>query len=88
MAKQVIKFFADWCGPCKAYGPSFTQVREELESDEITFLEINVENDPENLSGQYGVRGIPHTVVLEEGADTRAQSGRLGVEELKEFILN
>ena len=88
MAKQVIKFFADWCGPCKAYGPSFTQVREELESDEITFLEINIENDPENLSGQYGVRGIPHTVVLEEGAETKAQSGRLGVEELKEFILN
>jgi len=52
MAKQVIKFFADWCGPCRMYGPTFTQVREELESDEITFLEINVENDPENLSGE------------------------------------
>ena len=88
MAKQVIKFYADWCGPCREYGPTFTQVREELESEDITFLEIDVQNDPDNLSGQYGVRGIPHTVVLEEGADTRAQSGRLGVEELKEFILN
>jgi thiol-disulfide isomerase/thioredoxin len=88
MAKQVIKFFADWCGPCKAYGPTFTKVREELESDEITFVEINVENDPENLSGQYGVRGIPHTVILEEGVETQYRSGRLSVEELKEFILN
>ena len=88
MAKQVIKFYANWCGPCKVYGPTFTQVREELESDEITFLEINVENDPENLSGQYGVRGIPHTVVLEDGAELRAASGRLGAEELKELILN
>ena len=88
MAKQVIKFFADWCGPCKVYGPTFTQVREELESDEITFLEINVENDSENLSGQYGVRGIPHTVVLQEGTETKATSGRLSAEELKELILN
>ena len=88
MAKQVIKFFADWCGPCKAYGPAFTKVREELESDEITFLEINVENDSENLSSQYGVRGIPHTVILEDGAEVKAASGRLGVEELKELILN
>ena len=88
MAKQVIKFFADWCGPCKMYGPTFTQVREELESDEITFLEISVENDPENLAGQYGVRGIPHTVVLEEGVETKAQSGRLTEEGLKELILN
>ena len=88
MAKQVIKFFADWCGPCKIYGPTFTQVREELESDEITFLEINVENDPENLSGQYGVRGIPHTVVIQEGVETKAQSGVMPNDMLKEFILN
>jgi thiol-disulfide isomerase/thioredoxin len=88
MAKQVIKFYANWCGPCKVYGPTFTKVREELESDEITFLEINVENDPENLAGEYGVRGIPHTVVVQEGVEPKAASGRLGVEELKEFILN
>ena len=87
MAKQVIKFYANWCGPCKVYGPTFTKVRQELEGD-IEFLEINVEEDPDNLSGQHKVRGIPHTVVVEEGADTRSKSGRLGEEELKEFILN
>jgi thiol-disulfide isomerase/thioredoxin len=88
MAKQVIKFYADWCGPCKVYGPAFTKVREELESDEITFLEINVENDPENLAGEYKVRGIPHTVVVQEATETKARSGGLSQEELREFILN
>jgi len=87
MAKQVIKFFADWCGPCKIYGPTFTKVRQELEGD-IEFLEINVEEDTENLSGQYGVRGIPHTVVLEDGKEVKSQSGRLTEEQLKELILN
>lgn len=88
MAKQVIKFYADWCGPCKVYAPAFTKVREELESSDIVFTEINVENDPDNLAGTYAVRGIPHTVVVQEGADVKFRSGRLGVEELKEFILN
>jgi thioredoxin len=86
MAKQVIKFYANWCGPCKVYGPTFTKVRQELEGD-IEFLEINVEEDTENLSGQYGVRGIPHTVVLEDGKQVQAQSGRLSEEQLKELIL-
>ena len=87
MAKQVIKFYANWCGPCKVYGPTFTKVRQELEGD-IEFLEINVEEDTENLSGQYKVRGIPHTVVLEDGKEIKSQSGRLSEEQLKDLILN
>lgn len=87
MAKQVIKFYANWCGPCKIYGPTFTKVRKDLEGD-IEFLEINVEEDPDNLSGKYKVRGIPHTVVLQDGEILKAESGRLSEEQLKELILN
>jgi thioredoxin 1 len=88
MAKQVIKFYADWCGPCKVYGPNFERVKQELQSDEIIFTEINVEDDPENLSGEYKVRGIPHTVLLENGVKVKEQSGRMPDQMLKEFILN
>lgn len=87
MAKQVIKFYATWCGPCKVYGPTFTKVRQQLEGD-IEFLEINVEEDPDNLSGQYRVKGIPHTVVIENGEEVRSQSGRLSEEQLQQLILN
>jgi len=88
MAKQVIKFYAEYCGPCKVYAPSFKKVKQELESEEIIFTEINVENDPDNLSGQYGVRGIPHTVLVKDGVKVKEQSGRIPEEELKRFILN
>ena len=88
MAKQVIKFYADWCSPCSVYAPAFEKVKQELQSEQIKFVEINVENDPENLAGEYKVRGIPHTVVVQEGVDTKSRSGGLSQEELKEFILN
>lgn len=87
MAKQVIKFYADWCGPCRIYGPTFERVKQDLK-DIIEFREINVEQDEENLSGEYKVKGIPTTILLEDGEVVKSQSGRMGEQQLKEFILN
>ena len=87
MAKKVIKFYADWCGPCKVYGPTFERVKQELQEG-IEFVEVNVENDPDNLAGEFKVRGIPLTVVLEDGQKIKEKSGRLSESELKELILN
>jgi thioredoxin 1 len=87
MAKQVIKFYANWCGPCKMYGPTFDRVKQDLQ-DIIEFTEVNVENDEENLSGEYKVKGIPHTILLENGEIKKSQSGKMGELQLREFILN
>ena len=87
MAKQVIKFYADWCNPCKVYAPTFDIVKQDLQ-DIIEFKEVNVEQDTENLSGEYKVKGIPMTVLLEDGEVKKSKSGRMGEIELREFILN
>lgn len=87
MATKVIKFFANWCGPCKVYGPTFEKVKQQLQGD-IEFQEVNIEEDPENLSGEYKVRGIPHTVVIKEDGTITQASGRLGEQALKDLILN
>ncbi len=88
MKRTVIKFYSNGCGPCKVYAPTFEKVKQELESEEIIFTEVNVEQDTEGLAGKYRVRGIPHTVILEDGEITHQQSGRLAEEQLKELILN
>ena len=87
MAKQVIKFYANWCGPCKLYEPTFNLVKQDLQ-DIIEFKEINVEQDEENISGQYKVKGIPMTILLEDGKVKKSQSGRMEEVQLREFILN
>ena len=87
MAKQVIKFYADWCNPCKMYGPTFDRVKQDLQ-DIIEFTEFNVEQDTDNLSGEYKVKGIPTTVLIEDGEVKKSQSGRMAELQLREFILN
>lgn len=87
MAKQVIKFYADWCNPCKVYGPTFDRVKQDLQ-DIIEFKEVNVDQDPDNLSGEYKVKGIPMTVLVENSKVKKSQSGAMGELQLREFILN
>jgi len=88
MKKTVLKFYSNGCGPCRVYAPIFEMIKQELKSEEITFIEIDVDNDPDNITGEYKVKGIPHTVLLEEEVQIKAKSGRLSEEQLKEFILN
>lgn len=85
--KTVIKFYSNGCGPCRSYSPIFEKVKQDLQGV-AEFIEVNVENDPENLSGKYRVRAIPHTVVIENEEQLKTHSGRLTEEQLKNLILN
>ena len=84
--KKVIKFYADWCGPCKLYAPIFDKVSEELK-DQAEFVNVNIEKDTTGLAAQYKVQAIPTTVVIKDGVE-QTKSGRLDEADLKNFILN
>jgi len=62
--KKVIKFWAPWCGPCRMYAPTFDKVAEKYDG-QVEFINVNVDEDKE-LSNQYNVRSIPHTVLVKE----------------------
>lgn len=83
---KVIKFYADWCGPCRVYAKTFDKVSEELK-EEVEFVNINVEKDTTGLAGQYKVTSIPMTVIIKDGVEN-VKSGRLSEEQLKSLILN
>ena len=65
MGTKVIKFYADWCGPCKVYAKTFDKVAEELK-DKVEFVNVNIETDTTGLAAEYKVKSIPFTVVLQE----------------------
>ena len=83
---KVIKFYADWCGPCRLYAKTFDKVSEELK-EQVEFVNVNVEKDTTGLAAQYKVASIPMTVVIKDGVEN-IKAGRLNEDQLKSFILS
>lgn len=80
--KQVIKYGAGWCQPCKLYAPTFDRVASEFQGAQFQSVDVD-SGDPRIL--EHGVRNVPTTVVIEDG-QVRKQTGNMSAEQLKAFI--
>lgn len=48
--KVLVKFHAAWCGSCRLIAPKFKSLAENGAYTDVTFLEIDAENNPEARS--------------------------------------
>lgn len=72
---EVIDFYANWCGPCKALAPTIDSLMSEYsENESVTIKKLNVDEDPETTS-KFNVRGIPTLVFLKDGEEAARFSG-------------
>ena len=82
---KAIKFYADWCVPCKAYDTIWQKVKKDLK-EEVEYLEINVDKDTTGLAAEYKVRSIPFTVVIKDGVE-RKETGLLQEQKLIDLLI-
>jgi thioredoxin 1 len=54
----VVKFGADWCGPCRVIEKSIENI-EQSYVDTALFLEVNVDEADEDFVANSGIRNIP-----------------------------
>tara|TARA_Y100001937_G_scaffold75131_1_gene102138 strand:+ start:285 stop:533 length:249 start_codon:yes stop_codon:yes gene_type:complete len=57
-------FTATWCGPCKAFKPVMTEIKNEGHSVQILDVDEN-----KTLAQQYNIRSVPTTVIEENGVE-------------------
>tara|TARA_B110000503_G_scaffold119317_1_gene181017 strand:- start:1389 stop:1646 length:258 start_codon:yes stop_codon:yes gene_type:complete len=81
--KRAIRFTADWCGPCKVYGPIFDKVLEN--NDDWESVVVDVDEDSE-MASQYSVRGIPMTILEVDGNIVEKKTGVISRDVLEEFL--
>lgn len=79
----LIDFWADWCGPCKQFGPIYEQVSEE--HDDITFGKVDTE-EQEALAAAFEIRSIPTLMIIRDGVLVFRQPGVLPAHALEDLI--
>jgi thioredoxin 1 len=70
----LIDFWAEWCGPCKTFGPVFEKASDQ--HDDIVFAKVDTEAEPE-LAAAFNIMSIPTIMAVRQNVILYAQPGSL-----------
>ncbi|MEM8844353.1 MAG: thioredoxin [Pseudomonadota bacterium] len=79
----IIDFWAEWCGPCKSFAPTFETASEN--HTDVMFAKVNTEQQTE-LAQTCQIRSIPTLMLFREQILLFNQAGALAPSQLEDIL--
>jgi len=79
----LVDFWAEWCGPCKSFAPTYETVSEN--HPDVVFAKVDTEAEQE-VAGAFGIRSIPTLMAFRDNVVLYSQAGALPGEALEDLI--
>ena len=89
MEVALVKFFAPWCGHCKALAPAFEEAADTLAAEGSKARLVKVDATDSNnkaLASKFGVSGFPTLKVFRSGDFEEDYSGGRDVHDLLDYM--
>lgn len=77
MSKKILRFSATWCQPCKMLAKNLETAQLDIPVEYVD-IDSNV-----TLTDDYGIRGVPTLVLLDDGKEVSRLVGVKTADELK-----
>lgn len=71
-----IEFFGEWCSPCKALAPVFSELAKDYVG-KVYFGKIDIDRNRKTVA-QFGVQSVPMVVVFRDGKPVGSLPGLRG----------
>ena len=78
--KQLWYFSADWCGPCKQFGP----VMDELAKQGMSIKKLNVDYTPDATT-TYSIKSVPTVILVEDEQEKARFTGTRTMQQVIDF---